>query len=82
MTAVQDISVSESYVENDVGETTESAQTEVKYPGRIILGVLRRVFSIELVAFLYTFSYGLHIVIRLSVFLYPWPTLTYFSSLK
>ena len=69
MTADQDIIVSESYDENDfnVRETTESAQTEAKYPGRIILGVLRRVFSIELVAFLYTFSYGLHIVIRLAV---------------
>ena len=69
MTDEEDMIVSESSDENDlnVRETTESAQTEVKYPRRIILGVLRRVFSIELVAFLYTFSYGLHIVIRLSI---------------
>ena len=69
MTADQDINVSESYDEDDfnIRETIESAQTEAKYPGRIIFGVLRRIFSIELVAFLYTFSYGLHIVIRLAV---------------
>ena len=69
MTEEEDMIVSESSDENDlnVRETTEPAQTEDRYPRRIILGVLRRVFSIELVAFLYTFSYGLHIVIRLSV---------------
>ena len=62
----EDMIASESHVENDVDvtETTESAQTEDKYSRRIILRVLRRVFSIELVALMHAFSSGLHIVIR------------------
>ena len=70
MTGEEDIIVSESefYDENDVdareSESTESVQTEDKYRHRFILRVLRRVFSIELVALMYSFSSGLHSVIR------------------
>ena len=62
------VSESEFYDENDVDarESTESVQTEDKYR-HSIMRVLRRVFSIELVALMYSFSSGLHSVIRLSV---------------
>ena len=72
MTDEEDMIVSESevYDENDVdvSESTESAVTEDNFRHlNIILRVLRRVFSIELVAFMFSFSSGLHSVIRLSV---------------
>ena len=72
MTDAEDMIVSESEVcdENDVDvrESTESASTEDNFRHlNIILRVLRRVFSIELVAFMFSFSSGLHSVIRLSV---------------
>ena len=58
--------VSESPLDNDVRET-ESTETEDKCLQRIILSVFRRVFSIELVALMCSFSSGLHTVIRWSV---------------
>ena len=67
MSGEEDIIVSESefYDENDVdARESESVQTEDKYRHRFILRVLRRVFSIELVALMYSFSSGLHSVIR------------------
>ena len=72
MTYAEDINVSESevYDENDVDvrESTGSVSTEDNFRHlNIILRVLRRVFSIELVAFMFSFSSGLHDVIRLSV---------------
>ena len=72
MTDEEDMIVSESevYDENDVDvrESTESVSTEDNFQHlNIILRVLRRVFSIELVAFMFSFSSGLHDVIRLSV---------------
>ena len=76
MTDEEDMIVSESevYDENDVDvrESTESASTEDSFQHlniilRVLRRVLRRVFSIELVAFMFSFSSGLHSVIRLSV---------------
>ena len=71
MTGLEDTIVSESvlYDETDVNvrEPTESGQAEEKHPHRLIPRVLKRLFSIELVAFLCSFSSGLHTVIRLSV---------------
>ena len=64
MTEEEVVIVTESAVENDVRETRESAQTEDKCLQRIILSVLKKVFSIELVALMYSFSSGLHTVIR------------------
>ena len=52
---------------SDVRPSTEPpGDTErTNSPQRFILRVLERVFSIEFVAFIQTFSYGLHSVIRL-----------------